>query len=396
MVGRRPSISHQSGLSSGRLVPSDPLQSLRFIRPSPFASTITPAAPKTINWLIPNFGIGSGGHLNIFRFIWHLERLGWRCHLAIVGAHQWPSPHAAEEVIRLHFLPIEARVYLRPEDMPASEIGVATSWETAYPLRDWQSCHVKAYFVQDLEYEFFPKSSYSAFAEQTYTFGFYGITAGTWLSDTLRSNYGGRASAFSFSYDKHLYKRLAPVSAGAQKSPPRQRLLYYARPPTPRRGFELGLMVLEQVSALMPSVEIVTAGWDLSGFKLHFPHTDLGTLPLKKLCALYNSCDAALVISFTNMSLMPLELAACGCVVVSNKAPCVTWGLNDSIAELAEPTVEDLTQACLRILSDTELRKKKSDAAFAFAQSTDWATEADKLNSIFTSLLQDTPLRAVA
>ena len=209
LLGQRPVQPYELPASAqargpGSL-PTDPLRGLRFVNRSPFASKPAPArlnGQRTINWLIPNFGVGSGGHLNIFRFIGFLEQLGWHCRVVLVGPHQHTNSQAVEDSIRQHFLPIEARVYLRPEDMPPADIGIATSWETAYPLRDWQSCQVKAYFVQDYECEFFAKSSYSMFAEDTYRFGFVGLTAGGWLAETLRAQYGMRTYPFGFSYDK--------------------------------------------------------------------------------------------------------------------------------------------------------------------------------------------------
>ena len=395
LLGQRPVQPYELPASAqargpGSL-PTDPLLGLRFVNPSPFASKPAPArlnGQRTINWLIPNFGVGSGGHLNIFRFIGFLEQLGWHCRVVLVGSHPHTNSQAVEDSIRQHFLPIEARVYLRPEDMPPADIGIATSWETAYPLRDWQSCQVKAYFVQDYECEFFAKSSYSMFAEDTYRFGFVGLTAGGWLAETLLAQYGMRTYPFGFSYDKSLYQS----NTLRRKT---RRLFYYARPPTPRRGFELGLLVLEKVAKALPDVEIVTAGWDLSTFDLSFKHKDLGILPLEELPALYNSCDVCLVISLTNLSLMPLELFACGCSVVSNRLPCVTWCLTDDIAELADTNAEALAQACLRMLEDDDHRWQKVEKAYAFAMQTDWAQEAQALGSVLTDLLRESTTQTV-
>lgn len=399
LLGQRPLQPYEpplagpsKGLSS---LPQDPLVGVRFVLPAPFHSKPNPlqahkavsnrsesAKPPTINWLIPNFGIGSGGHLNIFRFIGFLEQQGWRCRVVLVGSHPHTNSQAVEDSIREHFLPIDARVYLHPKDMPEADVGIATSWETAYPLRDWQSCRLKAYFVQDYEPDFFSKSSYAMFAEQTYRFGFIGLTAGGWLASTLKNQYGMQTYPFGFSYDKALYR----TDTLRRKT---RRLFYYARPPTPRRGFELGLLVLEKVAQAMPEVEIVTAGWDLSSFALSFKHKDLGTLALSELPDLYNSCDVCLVISLTNMSLMPLELFACGCTVVSNRLPCVTWCLDDTVAELAETEPEALTKACIKMLSDDTYRWEKAEKAHAFAMQTDWAEEANRLGQTLSRLLNE-------
>jgi hypothetical protein len=44
--------------------------------------------------------------------------------------------------------------------------------------------------VQDFEPYFEPVGSYSTFAENTYRFGFHGITLGEWLSKKLTNEYG--------------------------------------------------------------------------------------------------------------------------------------------------------------------------------------------------------------
>ena len=63
---------------------------------------------KTINWFIPDFGIGSGGHLNIFRFIQMLEKEGYKSTICIVGAHRHESPFQARALISEHFFKLQA------------------------------------------------------------------------------------------------------------------------------------------------------------------------------------------------------------------------------------------------------------------------------------------------
>ena len=67
LLGQRPVQPYEPpaslqtrGLSSLHI---DPLAGLRFVTPSPFESKPAPAglsSQRTINWLIPNFGVGSG------------------------------------------------------------------------------------------------------------------------------------------------------------------------------------------------------------------------------------------------------------------------------------------------------------------------------------------------
>ena len=57
-------------------------------------------------------------------------------------------------------------------------------------MRDFRATAKKCYFVQDFEPSFFAPGSEWGFAEDTYRFGFHGITAGHWLADKLRNDYG--------------------------------------------------------------------------------------------------------------------------------------------------------------------------------------------------------------
>ena len=62
------------------------------------------------------------------------------------------------------------------------------------------------YFVQDFEPHFYAHGSEYEFAENTYKMGFRGITAGDWLRDIMRNEYGMQADSFHFSYDDKVYQ----------------------------------------------------------------------------------------------------------------------------------------------------------------------------------------------
>ncbi len=328
------------------------------------------APQRTLNWVVPYFEVGSGGHLNIFRMIWHLERAGYRCRIVIVGATRFPSGEVARDAIRKHFVPLEAEVGIGEAALLPAEFTVATSWETAYVVRRFRATQHKLYFIQDIEPYFYPRGSEYVFAEDTYRFGFVGITAGAWIAETVRRDYGMVAYPFSFSYDKDRY------SPGTRRPGPR-RVFFYARSVTPRRGFELGLLALGRVHDALPDVEFVLAGWDASEYHIPFTHLNAGVVALDELPDLYCQCDVALVLSFSNLSLLPLELMACGCPVVSNRGPNVEWLLKDGLnAVLADPTVPALAAALVGLLEDKALHREIVERGLAFARATDWAREA--------------------
>jgi glycosyltransferase involved in cell wall biosynthesis len=331
---------------------------------------------KTINWFIPPVGKGSGGHLNIFRFLRNLEYLGYRNRIVIVGDPQPKSAEVAKQNIHDWFFPLKADIYIDDgSEIPPAFFAMATEWRTAYFVKRFLSCMRKCYFVQDFEPWFFPVGTDFIFAENTYSFGFYGFTAGTWLAKKLAEDYGMRTFPLGFSYDRNLY---SPNSseAGIPMKMETQRVFFYARPPTARRAFELGILVLREVTRKMPNVSIILAGWDMCSYKIPFKYENAGLVELDKLGGLYRRCDVALVLSFTNVSLLPIELMACGVPVVSNRAPYTEWLLDNCNSVLAGPTIELLSQAIISVLMDGNISKYLKESGLKFAQKTSWESEA--------------------
>lgn len=366
--------------SQSTITGTDIIRAYDFLRLNPFGEARA-ATSRSINWVIPDVGIGGGGHLNIFRVILQLERCGYDCRVVIVGHTHFNSGNEARALIRQHFFPINAEVSIGESSLKPAAITVATSWITAYSVRNFQGSAIKCYFIQDYEPYFYPHGSEYAMAQETYNFGFIGITAGNWLAEKISRQHGMQCYPISFSYDRELYRPLP------RRRPQNRVVFFYARSVTPRRGFELGMLVLAEVFRRLPDVQFILAGWDASNYVIPFPHLNAGNVPVKELPDLYSQCDAALVLSFTNLSLLPLELMACGCPVVSNSGPHVEWLLNDNVAVLARPTVEMLSDALVQVLEDAPFRQKLVQNAFDFVGNTDWGREAGKVTKIFDDLI---------
>ncbi len=343
----------------------------------------------TINWLIPDFGIGSGGHLNIFRFINMLEQKGYKNTIGIIGNHQHSSPFQAREMIAKHFFKLKAEVVFGAESLPKANFSFATSWITAYALKGFAATNHKLYFVQDFEPAFYSNGSEYDFAEETYKFGFTGVCAGNWLSEKLHSDYGMHCHSVGFSYDRELYVQ------SPRREPNKLRVFCYCRPPTIRRGWESAMLALSLVGDVMPDVEFIFAGWDMSNYNFPYPHLNAGICSLKELPDLYSQCDAALVFSFTNLSLLPLELMACGCVVVSNKGANTEWLLNDENSVLPDSSSpRSIADAIIKILANAEYKSSIISKAKTFANATNWITEGNKLADILATYKQ--PLNVVS
>jgi O-antigen biosynthesis protein len=336
-----------------------------------------------LNWLIPNLDVGGGGHLNIFRFIKQLEEMKFDIQVYIVGGCK--SIKQSNLIIQNHYPKIEKEaIALEIVDQPRDCDGiVATGWQSAYFARHYGNCVEKFYFVQDMEDQFYAQGSLSSFAAQTYRFGFYGLTAGSWIKDSVLEKFNMPASSFSFSYDKGVYQVKNSSKQGKKK------VLFYARSKTARRGFELGIMTFYLLSEQDKDLEFIFVGMEDNRVTYPFPVTFKGILSLTELADLYNECDVSLIISHTNLSLLPLEIMACGCPVVSNNGDNVTWLVNEKNALVVEETPEALSNALTKALYDEPLREKLIEGGLKSAQESDWTEEIRHIGDAIQSRLEN-------
>ncbi len=370
--------------------PLDIAEEYAFLGPEPIGKAVptTDISPNSINWFVPCFPFGAGGHLNIFRFVQMLERRGFECRVVVHASPWFGTPADVRKEICDWFLPIQAPVYVGIENAPPAWFTVATGWHTAYLAARFQPTVCRCYFIQDFEPWFYPQGSNYALVEETYRLGLVGITDGEWLRDKVVAEYGMEAHSVGFAIDRRIHfpgpRRIART---------RKKLLFYARPSTERRAFELGALVLAEVGRRTRDVEFVLVGADLDSYVLPFDYTAKGVVHPDLLGDLYRDCDLALVLSFTNLSLLPLELMACGVPVVSNRAASTEWLLKDDFCGLVQPRIGELADALCRLLTNDEERGSLREAGLRKAQSTSWEREADKMAAMFRRLAGRSPAR---
>ena len=331
----------------------------------------------SVNWVIPTVGEG-GGHLNIFRFVRFLAQRGFQQRIYEMPVGRTPRSSRDELtalIRRLYGLSIPD-VYLDFEDMAPSDITVATSWHTAYPVFKFAETRKKFYMVQDFEPLFTATGTESALAENTYRFGFHGVTAGRWLAERLTKDFGMECDYFNLAVDLETYfpRNLAE----------RKKVFFYARPATPRRGFDLGVKALEIFHSRNPDYQIVFAGGDLNGMSLPFPTTNVGYTSEQKLNDLYNESAAALVVSLTNCSLLPLDIMATGCPVVTTTGDNNEKVLPPDSAIFVAPSPHHLAEALEHAVRNPPPGERLSQKASQFS----WEDEAVRLDAIFKRLLR--------
>jgi glycosyltransferase involved in cell wall biosynthesis len=318
---------------------------------------VEPGQPLTIAWVNTPPAPGSGGHTTMFRLISALEKAGHRCVLYLYDDSGWPlDKHEAN--IRAWWPWVNAEVRSAADGIEDAHAIFATAWETAYPVLGSPARGTRFYLVQDFEPSFYPAGSRSLLAEATYRFGFHGVTAGRWLSGRLQSEYGMAADPFEFGRDQtySLDTSIAPEE--------RTGVCFYARPGTPRRAYELAVLALRLFAKQRPDVEIHIYGHGTQGDRMPFGVTDHGLMTPEQLNGLYNRCAAGLVLSATNVSLVPHEMLAAGCIPVVNDAEHNKIVLDNEHVAYATAAPFELAEA-LRELVDRTPEERARDAVAA-------------------------------
>lgn len=288
---------------------------------------------RVCNWYLPPFDNPFyGGIMTILRLSEYLQRIyGIKQRFLICGSanvievsanivRAFPALSSAE-VIVLDSTEVMARI-------PAADYSVATLWTTAYVLLGVKNSGYKFYMIQDFEPAFYPAGSTYAQAELTYRFGFYGIANTESLKEIYERDYGGCAVVLKPTIDKSIFYPSAKKRDSSIK-----KLFYYARPGTPRNGFELAaaaLKILKQKHGDKIDIVCAGAGWNPGEYGLNEVVRSIGMLPYAETGDLYRSCHAGFVMMMTkHPSYLPFELMACGTIVVTNFNQANTWLLKD-------------------------------------------------------------------
>jgi glycosyltransferase involved in cell wall biosynthesis len=356
----------------------------------PPAPPARPGQPLAIGLVCVPPSAGSGGHTTMFRMLASLERAGHTCVVYLHDRHGW-SIDQHRRTIRSWW------PWLHAEIRDATEIDdcdalLATAWQTAYPVLASPARAKRFYFVQDFEPAFYPAGSEALLAEATYRFGFHGITAGRWLAQRLGREYGMAAGHFDFGCDLDRYGLAPGLDAGRDRTA----VCCYCRPSTPRRAFELATVALDLFAARHPEVDIHLFG-EPAG-RLPFRATDHGLLTPEQLSALYNRCAGGLVLSATNVSLVPHEMLAAGCIPVVNDAEHNRVVLDNPHVVYIAPTPFELANALGALVSrPAGERAAAAEAAAASVRGASWEQAGAQVERIVREAVAATaPAKALA
>lgn len=325
-----------------------------------------------IHWVIPDFAVGSGGHMTIFRMIRFLELRGHRCHLWLTDLHLSKSVEEAYDNIIRAFPTIGAPLRMVDDGLvdACGDAIVATGWNTVPICATVGEFSERFYFVQDYEPNFFPAGSYALAAEATYAYYKLNcICAGPWLAGLMRDRYQLWARYFWLAYDADVYH--PPVDPTSDRTETKQ-LAIYARNATPRRAVELVLLALEILAAKGVKFEAHFFGAELEFVEAPFVATSHGILSPTQLAELYRACDLGICFSATNYSLVPQEMMACGLPVLELDGDSTRQIFPEGVVLLSAPHPAEIAGAINTALSSPDLLSKTAARALTWVSQFSW------------------------
>lgn len=381
------------GAVRGLIRKTDNLDFLAAADSLPPAFGLAAEHPLTLNWLIPDFALGAGGHMTLFRLIAELEKQGVINRIYIFGplVHRKTAAQFKAAINR-HFLPLHAEITVGINAPAPAHAWLATSWPTAYAVArlcpaDSLSAPRGFYLIQDFEPDFYARGSDYLFAEQSYELGLEAITAGPYLADLLREKYGIKAAFFDLAAAKKNYK----LAVRAPRSDPDLpfKIGFYARPVTPRRCFELGVAAFSLLKKNRPSdFELHFFGADTAFYQVPFEYHNHGVLSHDALNKLYARLDLGVVFSPTNHSLVPREMMATGLPVLEISAPANNRIYRDEEnIVLAQPTPAAIAAAIAELAATENRRLNIGRRGFLSAREYSWEKSGLQLHSIIKNAL---------
>jgi len=313
-----------------------------------------PGRPLRIGWVTTPPAAGSGGHTTLFRIVEALEAAGHRCVVFLYDKHDLDSARLTS-VIRENWPGMQAEIRDARAGITDVDAVVATSWESAHVIVKYAREPVRRlYFIQDYEPFFYGHGAEYAFAAMTYRLPFRRIALGEMLDGMIREETGLSSDVVPFGCDSAVYSLPAEGTV-------RTGIVFYCRPDTPRRGYQLACIALMAFHQRHPDQEIHVYGAPPRG--LTIPFTFHGRMGTKALNDLYGRTIAGLAMSFTNITLVAEEMLAAGNIPIVNDNKLARQVLPNPHVRWAEPTGAALADALSAAVTTDDLAGNASAAA---------------------------------
>jgi len=343
---------------------SDVWDSGRPLRP---AAPIPDEASLRIGWIAVPPTPGSGGHTTFFRMLDAARRAGHRNTLLLYDRYNGDFATQVDRVRRgWPWLACEIRE--APRVLTGFDVLVASAWPTAHVLAS-RSADVpvaRFAFLQDYEPDFYPQGALHALAEDSYRFGVTNVALGPMVARRLREELGVDSRVVPYGTDRVTYR---PPG----RAVPREGVVFFAKANNDRRGYRLGVLALREFQRREPAVPLHVYGDRMREPGLRV--VNHGYLSPPQLNALYGGAKAGLVLSFTNVSLIPAELAAAGVIPVLNDFAGAREVIDNPHVSWAPPRPLALARALEAAVADADPSRPAALAGWSTPSWDDTARE---------------------
>lgn len=338
---------------------------------------------RRLNWVIPRFSKGGGGHTTIFRTARTLARLGWQSVFWLLDTTTEADVAQQAQEYLLHFPTSRVSFKALDDSFEAltHEVLIATAWQSVTATLDNRQPNARLYFVQDNEPLFNSAGTDSIRAEWTYRQGFDFVCAGRWLQQMV-SAYPGRNMSFELCAEPQFSARDPQLTEREVLA------AVYIRTHTSRRCSDLMLDVAGRLAAAGQG-QVLIFGDDSRNLKLPPGVLNMGILSSQQMADLFARSRFGLVASATNYSILPVEMAASGLIVcqpesLSTLETTVSRGIHSF-----PPDAARMARGILSLARDLDqarfdaLRGRYMD----FARSVSWESEFEALDRWLTPYL---------
>jgi hypothetical protein len=314
---------------------------------APLRLTVSSGEPRRVNLLIPtiDFDYVFGGYIAKLNLARSLAETGFQVRIVIVDQCEYQPGVWKRQLQNFEGLGSVldhcelAYVFDRsvPLRVNPNDCFIATTWWTAHIAHHAVQTLGKSgflYLIQEYEPFTFPMGSYASLAGQTYRWPHWALFSTAFLRDYFQQRHLGVFAGGCQEGEKksavfqNAITAVGPVTARSLSGRSKPKLLFYARPEphAARNMFELGLL------ALCEAIDqgVFDRHWEFTGIGSVAPSSRLGLTQGRVLAmerrqsqADYKqvllSHDLGLSLMYTpHPSLVPIEMASAGMVVVTN------------------------------------------------------------------------------
>ncbi len=373
-------------------------------------------APRRINILVPAFTVStiSAGFFGVFNVAIFIAKLGYRVRLVLFdnfyyvedefrqALSKFPSMENLFDQLEVEY--IGARD--RPLVVSPSDNCVATVWYSAYFAEKISGATGNGpflYLIQDYEAAFHPFNSQYCIARNSYNFRYHTLASSASLLNYLLVN--GIVSKFddlkAISFDNACSSSIYPASEFLQRKRSRKKkFVFYSRPAVNRNMFELAALSL--IDAFGKGA-FAGGDWEFYGMGIGNATVQLAEgvevkqLPRMSL-AEYEEVTKTFDLCLTLMSsphpsLIPMDLAASGAIVVTNTFETKTSDFLRQISGniiAAEPDLGSLSDAIAegaRRTEDLDARYENAEINWPGSWDETWSdSHRDFIREVFGSV----------